>query len=116
MLFSKQIMIGLEGNRQIYLPREIQDQSLFVFRPWANPRPPSPTLGISWDQFFLKPMTLIYQTCESAKKILFLNEWRPFFKMAAVKIDATLISAKMHVIIYVYTNLWCFHEQFIKQE
>ena len=38
------------------------------YRPWANPRPPSPTLGILWDQFFLKPMTLIYQTCESAKK------------------------------------------------
>ena len=35
--------------------------------------------------------------------------------MAAVKIDATLISAKMHVIIHVYTNLWCFQEQFIKK-
>ena len=39
---------------------------------------------------------------------------RPFFKMAASKIDATLISAKMHVINHVYTNLWCFQEQIIK--
>ena len=30
---------------------------------------------------------------------------RPFFKMAAAKIEATLISAKMHVINHVYTNL-----------
>ena len=31
------------------------------------------------------------------------------------KIDATLISAKMHVIYHVYTNLWCFQEQIIKK-
>ena len=31
------------------------------------------------------------------------------------KIDATLISAKMHVINHVYTNLWCFQEQIIKK-
>ena len=35
--------------------------------------------------------------------------------MAAAKIDATLISAKMHVINHVYTNLWCFQEQIIKK-
>ena len=64
-------------------------------RPWANPRPPSPTLGILWDQIFLKPMTLIYQTCESAKK-------NPLIK----RMDATLISAKMHVINHVYIPIY----------
>ena len=59
-------------NMSRYLLNEV-DVRLKLFqskhdRPWANPRPPSPTLGILWDLFFLKPMTLIYQTCESAKQ------------------------------------------------
>ena len=84
-------------------------------RPWANPRPPSPTLGILWDQFFLKPMTLIYQTCESAKQNPLIKRMAAIFQNGRQKIDATLISAKMHVINHVYTNLWCFQEQIIKK-
>ena len=37
------------------------------------------------------------------------------FQNGCRKIDATLISAKMHVINHVYTNLWCFQEQIIKK-
>ena len=63
-------------------------------RPWANPRPLSPTLGILWDQFFLKPMTLIYQTCESAKQNPLIKRMAAIFQNGRQKIDATLISAK----------------------
>ena len=84
-------------------------------RPWANPRPPSPTLGILWDQFFLKTMTLIYLTCESAKQNPLIKPMAAIFQNGPRKIDATLISAKMHVINHVYTNLWCFQEQIIKK-
>ena len=51
-----------------------------IIRPWANARPPSPTLGILWDQFFLKPMTLIYQTCESAKTIPLIKRMAAIFQ------------------------------------
>ena len=54
-------------------------------------------------------MTLIYQTCESAKQNPLI------LKNGCQKIDATLISAKMNVINNVYTNLWCFQEQIIKK-
>ena len=86
-----------------------------LYRPWANPRPPSTTLGIVWDQFFLKPMTLIYQTCESAKQNPLIKRMAAIFQNGRRKIDATLISAKVHVINHVYTYLWSFQEQIIEK-
>ena len=60
-------------------------------------------------------MTLIYQTCESAKQNPLIKRMAAIFQNGRRKIDATLIYAKMHVIDHVYTNLWCFKEQIIKK-